>query len=335
MTQKEQLDLLHGSLKAASGAAIQRYKIGYYSDGWGERSSTPSGIPDASGAWVRYEDHVAALASTPGAARSSEASTTAASEVDDQLMSGDSQASKGREIDENYAQKLALELECMLFDPNKWGDSAAKTLDEYKTAWNEINPGHPTLMGEPVTPDRDAIHQATKAQREAVVIAGVMVHTPTASAQGPRGGVASVAPWIGVDGQLSDEREAFETWFKKARLIYTTERRENGSYFSSHANMMWEAWLARASHGQPALGNAQNDAIRRSPPTRDEMLDCAVAAYRLSPYSKDNLRRCFQSSTQQIEISCNWTANELMAFARGIAALYTHPKTSQKEVRNG
>jgi hypothetical protein len=159
--------------------------------------------------------------------------------------------------------------------------------------------------------------------------------TATASAQGPRGGVASVAPWIGVGGQLSDEREAFETWFKKARLIYTTERRENGSYFSSHANMMWEAWLARASNGQPALGSAQNDAIRRSPPTRDEMLDCAVAAYRLSPYSKDNLRRCFQSSTQQIEISCNWTANELMAFARGIAALYTHPKTSQKEVRNG
>jgi hypothetical protein len=54
----------------------------------------------------------------------------------------------------------------MLFDPNKWWDSAAKTLDEYKTAWNEINPGHPTLMGEPVTTDRDAIHQATKAQRE-------------------------------------------------------------------------------------------------------------------------------------------------------------------------
>jgi hypothetical protein len=54
-----------GERSADSGAAIQRYKIGYYSDGWGERSSTPSGIPDASGAWVRYEDHVAALASTP------------------------------------------------------------------------------------------------------------------------------------------------------------------------------------------------------------------------------------------------------------------------------
>ena len=37
--------------------AIQRYKIGYHSDEWGQRSSTPSGIPDASGSWVRYEGH--------------------------------------------------------------------------------------------------------------------------------------------------------------------------------------------------------------------------------------------------------------------------------------
>ena len=45
-----------------SGAAIQRYKIGYHEDEWGQRSSTPGGIPDASGPWVRYEDHIAALA---------------------------------------------------------------------------------------------------------------------------------------------------------------------------------------------------------------------------------------------------------------------------------
>lgn len=45
-----------------SGAAIQRYKIGYHADEWGQRSSTPSGIPDASGSWVRYADHVTALA---------------------------------------------------------------------------------------------------------------------------------------------------------------------------------------------------------------------------------------------------------------------------------
>lgn len=45
-----------------SGAAIQRYKIGYHADEWVQRSSTPSVIPDASGSWVRYADHVTALA---------------------------------------------------------------------------------------------------------------------------------------------------------------------------------------------------------------------------------------------------------------------------------
>lgn len=38
---------------------IQRYKIGYSTDDWGMRSSSPSGIPDTSGPWVRYADHVA------------------------------------------------------------------------------------------------------------------------------------------------------------------------------------------------------------------------------------------------------------------------------------
>lgn len=39
---------------------IARYKIGYHTDEWGMRSSTPSGIPDPAGAWVRYEDHIVA-----------------------------------------------------------------------------------------------------------------------------------------------------------------------------------------------------------------------------------------------------------------------------------
>ena len=45
-----------------SGAAIQRYKIGYPAEEWSQRDRTPSGIPDASGSWVRYADHVTALA---------------------------------------------------------------------------------------------------------------------------------------------------------------------------------------------------------------------------------------------------------------------------------
>lgn len=41
--------------------AIQRYKIGYHSDEWGVRSSTPGGISDPSGQWVLYKDYIAAL----------------------------------------------------------------------------------------------------------------------------------------------------------------------------------------------------------------------------------------------------------------------------------
>lgn len=40
---------------------IQRYKIGYSTDDWGMRSSSPSGIPDTSGSWVRYADHAAQI----------------------------------------------------------------------------------------------------------------------------------------------------------------------------------------------------------------------------------------------------------------------------------
>ena len=41
--------------------SIARYTIGYVTDDWGMRSSTPGGIQDPAGAWVRYEDHLAAL----------------------------------------------------------------------------------------------------------------------------------------------------------------------------------------------------------------------------------------------------------------------------------
>ena len=60
-----------------SGAAIQRYKIDYHSYEWGPRSiTTTSGIPDASGSWVRYADHIAALAA--GRATAAQAQPAAA-----------------------------------------------------------------------------------------------------------------------------------------------------------------------------------------------------------------------------------------------------------------
>ena len=57
----------------------------------------------------------------------------------------------------------------------------------------------------------------------------------------------------------------------------------------------------------------------------DEVFDCAVAAWCRSSTSQEMLRMCFQRRTQQNEVSVGWTANELMAFATGIARLVTSP----------
>lgn len=59
---------------------IARYKIGYATDDWGVRSSTPGGIPDPAGAWVRYKDHVAALVEAQQPAPSAAADLIAALE---------------------------------------------------------------------------------------------------------------------------------------------------------------------------------------------------------------------------------------------------------------
>lgn len=57
---------------------------------------------------------------------------------------------KGRQIDEQFASRLAIDLECMLIDPDRNRAAAEKTLTEYRAAWDAINPGPPTSMGEPL-----------------------------------------------------------------------------------------------------------------------------------------------------------------------------------------
>ena len=48
---------------AAVGAVdLKRYKIGYSSDEWGMRSSTPGLIPDTDGSIIKYVDAIAAIA---------------------------------------------------------------------------------------------------------------------------------------------------------------------------------------------------------------------------------------------------------------------------------
>ncbi len=57
---------------------------------------------------------------------------------------------KGRQIDEQFASRLAIDLECMLIDPDRNRSAAEKTLTEYRAAWDAINPGPATSMGEPL-----------------------------------------------------------------------------------------------------------------------------------------------------------------------------------------
>lgn len=72
------------------------------------------------------------------------------------------------DIDDRYAGRLALLLECMLIDPNGYWNEAANLLDEYKAEWDKVNPRPPTFMGEPMPPERKARLMAMKAQRAAM-----------------------------------------------------------------------------------------------------------------------------------------------------------------------
>ena len=55
-----------------------------------------------------------------------------------------------RQIDEQYANLLAIELECMLIDPDGNRASAEKTLAAYHAALASIDPGQPTFTWGPV-----------------------------------------------------------------------------------------------------------------------------------------------------------------------------------------
>jgi len=88
-----------------------------------------------------------------------------------------------------------------------------------------------------------------------------------------------------------------------------------------------DRWEVRPLYAAPPT--AQAEGWRPPALEWDEVFDCAVAAYCRSSTSHDALRLCFQSRTQQHQISCGWTAHELMDFARGIARLYTPPTSAE------
>lgn len=60
---------------------------------------------------------------------------------------------QGRRLDEHFAHRLSIALECMLIDPDRNRQHAEETLEAYKAAWETVNPSPPTLMGELCTTD--------------------------------------------------------------------------------------------------------------------------------------------------------------------------------------
>lgn len=68
-------------------------------------------------------------------------------------------------IDARFCGRLALILECAILDPHGHFELACHLLEEYKEAWEKVNPSPPTFMGEPMPPERKARLMEMKAKR--------------------------------------------------------------------------------------------------------------------------------------------------------------------------
>lgn len=51
---------------------------------------------------------------------------------------------------ESHAHVLALELQCVLMNPDRFWHSAWNAIEAYRKAVNDAYPSDPTFMGEPV-----------------------------------------------------------------------------------------------------------------------------------------------------------------------------------------
>ena len=115
---------------------IARYKIGYATDGWGMRSSTPSGIPHHAGAWVRYEDHVAALVEAQQPAPSAAAAVTQQAEETAWLRENDApQPYPTPQADSQPAPVAAFEVADAIAD--------SQYLAGVSAGWNAANADDP------------------------------------------------------------------------------------------------------------------------------------------------------------------------------------------------
>ena len=97
---------------------VQRYKVGYYTDGRGMLIVPPRLIPDDSGFAIKFEDYCKL-------------------EAELAALKADNETAWAQ------AHRLALELECLLLDTkdnaivSKWWDSGMAALDEYQ----QLKPG--------------------------------------------------------------------------------------------------------------------------------------------------------------------------------------------------
>lgn len=69
------------------------------------------------------------------------------------------------DIDERYASRLALMLECLIVDYHGHWNEACALLDEYKAEWEKVNPSPPTFMGEPMPAERKELLIKMRAER--------------------------------------------------------------------------------------------------------------------------------------------------------------------------
>jgi len=107
-----------------------------------------------------------------------------------------------------------------------------------------------------------------------------------------------------VGGEMSDLRKAAQTLVDRWNTPAWKDAPHTGQYIDA----------LRAALAQP-----------EQEPQWDEVFDAAVRAYARSAPSREALRLCFQNKSGSDQISIGWTAQELMAFAKDIASLYTNP----------
>ena len=181
-------------------------------------------------------------------------------------------------------------------------------------------PGYPLMVR---AVDFNRVHAESEMRRAALLDEmqkAALAAGQATAAQGFRDGVASLSANAG-------EPVAWQVWWGlgEMRPHWPPFKTQNDA--ADHASMIKSRTEVRPLYAAPPT--AQSEGWRPPELEWDEVFDCAVAAYCRSSTSHDALRLCFQSRNQQHQISCGWTANELMDFARGIARLYSPPTSAE------